>query len=219
MDSNNNIKEFVPMINGVLVKSKIYRKTEMVFEKFQNFISTFIQENIEKNPVNLHEIWNSFETQNTLRTFIYEKKITMKKPIEQVLAEKNIRKEDAKENRENRDKEIQRKRVERQQERPKSAYFFFRNDESSLIKSEFPELDKKGVHNELQKRWKELKGSERSKSYKEIAEKVAKEKIDQVIANGIYNSNKKSEKYIKKELKIKAKIENVNKPKYIPPRQ
>ncbi len=229
----------LPMINGVVVKSKVYRKTQMVFENFHPFISNFIQENIEKESESLkklYELWSSLEVQNKLRTFIYEKKISMKKPTEQVLAERQKRKEEKKEKRENRDKEIQRKRVERQQERPKSAYFFFRNDEAPLIKAEFPDLDKKGVHNELQKRWKELKGSERHKSYQEIAERVAKEKIDEAIANGTYNTNKKSEKEIKlelrkekKELKKKEnqeKLENEakeikeeTKPKYIPPRQ
>jgi hypothetical protein len=238
------ISKDLPMINGVVVKSKVYRKTQMVFENFHPFISNFIQENIEneKEPESLkklYELWSSLEVQNKLRTFIYEKKISMKKPTEQVLAERQKRKEEKKEKRENRDKEIQRKRVERQQERPKSAYFFFRNDEAPLIKTEFPELDKKGVHNELQKRWKELKGSERHKSYQEIAEKVAKEKIDEAIANGTYNPNKKSEKEIKLELRKEKKdlkkkenqeklekeskeakeIKEETKPKYIPPRQ
>ncbi len=240
------ISKDLPMINGVVVKSKVYRKTQMVFENFHPFISNFIKENIDNEKENtqeslkkLHELWSSIEIQNKLRTFIYEKKISMKKPTEQVLAERQKRKEEKKEKRENRDKEIQRKRVERQQERPKSAYFFFRNDEAPLIKTEFPELDKKGVHNELQKRWKELKGSERHKSYQEIAERVAKEKIDEAIANGTYNPNKKSDKEIKlelrkekKELKKKEKQEKLEnetkenkenkeetKPKYIPPRQ
>lgn len=228
-------------INGVVVKSKVYRKTHMVFENFHPFISNFIQENIE-NINKIQELWNSEDLKNKLRTFIYEKKITMKKPIEQVLEERQKRKEEKREKRENRDKEIQRKRVERQQERPKSAYFFFRNDEAPVIKSEFPDLDKKGIHNELQKRWKELKGSDRHKSYQEIAEKVAKEKIDEAIANGTYDPNKKSDKELrkeKKELKKQAKIEREEikerekeniivekkietiekKPKYIPPRQ
>lgn len=70
-------------------------------------------------------------------------------------------------------KERNDKKIMKAQERPKSSYYFFIQDEKPKITG----LDKKQVHIELQKRWKELKTVDINlfNSYKKIAEDKAKE--------------------------------------------
>jgi hypothetical protein len=70
-------------------------------------------------------------------------------------------------------KERNDKKILKAQGRPKSAYYFFIQDEKPKITG----LDKKQTHNELQKRWKDLKTEniELFNSYKKIAEEKAKE--------------------------------------------
>ena len=74
-------------------------------------------------------------------------------------------------------KERNDKKIAKAQGRPKSSYYFFIQDEKSKIIAENEGLDKKQVHNELQKRWKDLKTSniELFNSYKKIADEKAKE--------------------------------------------
>ena len=74
-------------------------------------------------------------------------------------------------------KERNDKKILKAQARPKSAYYFFIQDEKSKIIEENAGLDKKQVHNELQKKWKDLKTTDIDlfNSYKKIADEKAKE--------------------------------------------
>lgn len=74
-------------------------------------------------------------------------------------------------------KERNDKKILKAQSRPKSSYYFFIQDEKPKITTENPSLDKKGIHVELQKRWKTLKTDDpiRFQEYKRIAEEKAKE--------------------------------------------
>ena len=69
------------------------------------------------------------------------------------------------------------KKIMKAQARPKSAYYFFIQDEKLKVTDENTGLDKKQVHNELQKRWKDLKTVDENlfNSYKKIADEKAKE--------------------------------------------
>jgi high mobility group protein B1 len=74
-------------------------------------------------------------------------------------------------------KERNDKKIMKAQARPKSAYYFFIQDEKPKVTAENTGLDKKQVHNELQKRWKDLKTVDENlfNSYKKIADEKAKE--------------------------------------------
>ena len=74
-------------------------------------------------------------------------------------------------------KERNDKKIAKAQGRPKSAYYFFIQEEKPKIIAENTGLDKKQVHNELQKRWKDLKTTDENlfNSYKKIADEKAKE--------------------------------------------
>ena len=103
-----------------------------------------------------------------------------------------------KEKREEKAKKRQDLKVQKQQERPKSAYYFFRNDESLVVKTEFPDFNKKDIHNELQKKWNEIrsKNVERYNYYKEIA---YKESLNNVLPVKEIKENKKEKKKVKLE--------------------
>jgi hypothetical protein len=177
-----------------LVKAKVVKKTQLVLESMNEYINNL------KTESDFHSIWNSLENQIKFREFIYEKKICMKNPFKaEELAKIKLEK---KEKREQKAKKRQDEKVQKQQERPKSAYFFFRNDESSVVKIEFPDFNKKDIHNELQKRWKEIrsKNIERYNYYKEIADK---ESLNKVIPLKEIKENKKEKK--------KAKLEDTKK--------
>jgi hypothetical protein len=74
-------------------------------------------------------------------------------------------------------KERNDKKIAKAQGRPKSAYYFFIQDEKPKVIAENTGFDKKQVHNELQKRWKDLKTTDENlyNSYKKIADEKAKE--------------------------------------------
>jgi len=74
-------------------------------------------------------------------------------------------------------KERNDKKILKAQARPKSSYYFFIQDEKPKIVAENPSLDKKGIHVELQKKWKTLKTDDpiRFQEYKRIADEKAKE--------------------------------------------
>lgn len=104
-----------------------------------------------------------FDTE-TNRLKVEKKKEDMRLKLEKRMAKK---------------KEINDRKIKKAMEKPKSAYFFFIQDEKPLIIQEFgdKEFTKKDVHNELQKRWKTLKTDniERFEKYNKIAEEKAKE--------------------------------------------
>jgi hypothetical protein len=101
-----------------------------------------------------------------------------------------------KDKREEKAKKRQEVKVQKQQERPKTAYYFFKNDESALIKREFPDFNKKDIHNELQKKWKEIrsKNIERYNYYKEIADNESLNKVFPVKEIKEKKKEKKKEK-------------------------
>ena len=177
-----------------IVKGKIVKKTQLVLDSLNEYVNTF-REGLE-NVNDFHSKWNDTENQVKFRQFIYDKKICMKNPFKaEELAKIKLEK---KEKREEKAKKRQDEKVQKQQEKPKSAYFFFRNDESPLVKIEFPDFNKKDIHNELQKRWKEIrsKNIERYNYYKEIADK---ESLNTVLPVKEIKENKKEKKKDKLE--------------------
>jgi hypothetical protein len=177
-----------------LVKGKVVKKTQLVLDSMNEYINTF-RDGLD-NINDFHFKWNDTDNQLKFRQFIYEKKICMKNPFKaEELAKIKMEK---KEKREEKAKKREEEKVQKQQERPKSAYFFFRNDEVIVVKVEHPDFNKKDIHNELQKRWKEIrsKNVERYNYYKEIADKEA---LNKVIPVKEVKENKKEKKKIKLE--------------------
>ena len=194
-----------------LVKAKVVKKTQLVLESMNEYINNL------KTESDFHSTWNDLDNQIKFREFVYEKKICMKNPFKaEELAKIKLEK---KEKREQKAKKRQDEKVQKQQERPKSSYYFFRNDESIVIKVEFPDFNKKDIHNELQKRWKDIrsKNLERYNYYKEIADK---ESLNNVLPVKEFKENKKEKKKAKlddtkkyKEMYKTKKVEK-NKEKY-----
>lgn len=194
-----------------LVKAKVVKKTQLVLESMNEYINNL------KTESDFHSTWNDLDNQIKFREFVYEKKICMKNPFKaEELAKIKLEK---KEKREGKAKKRQEEKVQKQQERPKSSYYFFRNDESIVIKVEFPDFNKKDIHNELQKRWKDIrsKNIERYNYYKEIA---YKESLNNVLPVKEFKENKKEKKKAKlddtkkyKEMYKTKKVEK-NKEKY-----
>ena len=185
-DKTNDIKP--------LVKAKVVKKTQLVLESMNEYINNL------KTESDFHSTWNDTDNQIKFREFVYEKKICMKNPFKaEELAKIKLEK---KEKREGKAKKRQEEKVQKQQERPKSSYYFFRNDESIVIKVEFPDFNKKDIHNELQKRWKDIrsKNIERYNYYKEIADK---ESLNNVLPVKEFKENKKEKK--------KAKLDDTKK--------
>ena len=83
----------------------------------------------------------------------------------------------------NKMKERNDQKVQKAMTRPKSAYFFFKNDEQIKIKTENDAITKKEMHLELQKRWKSLRTTdpESVEKYKKIAEEKKNENPPPVI--------------------------------------
>jgi hypothetical protein len=181
-----------------LIKGKVVKKTQLVLESMNEYINTF-RDGLD-NINDFHLKWNDTDNQLKFRQFIYEKKICMKNPFKAEELAKN--KLEKKEKREEKAKKRQEEKVQKQQERPKSAYFFFRNDEVIVVKVEHPDFNKKDIHNELQKRWKEIrsKNLDRYNYYKEIADR---ESLNKIIPVKEIKENKKEKK--------KAKLEDTKK--------
>lgn len=137
--------------------------------KISDTFNTFIEEFVEGIPSVISkdflDIWKSSETQNKLNAFIKQKKIKMKVSKEEL----NQKKVEKKVKRETKMKEIQQKKVDKHKNKPKSAFFFFKEIETKKIKEEFPTLNRKDIHSELQKKWKVIKNTDESKPYKQKA--------------------------------------------------
>jgi hypothetical protein len=105
----------------------------------------------------------------------------------------------------NKMKERTEQKVKKAMSRPKSAYFFFKNDEQIKIKTENDAITKKEMHLELQKRWKTLRTAdpESVEKYKKIAEEKKNENPEPVVVE-------------ERPKKIKIKQEKQQQPK--PPR-
>lgn len=137
--------------------------------KISNEFNTFLKEFSESLPnfisKDFLDFWNNSETQNKLNNFIKQKKIKMKVSREEL----NQKKLEKKVKRETKMKEIQQKKVDKHKNKPKSAFFFFKEEETKKIKEQFPSINRKEVHSELQKRWKVIKNTDESKPYKQKA--------------------------------------------------
>ena len=131
--------------------------------KISDALNSFIEEFAPNKD--FLDIWKSSETQNKLNNFIKQKKIKMKVSKEEL----NEKKLEKKIKRETKMKEIQQKKVDKHKNKPKSAFFFFKEVESKKIKEQLPLINKKDVHSELQKRWKTLKNTDDAKPYKQKA--------------------------------------------------
>jgi hypothetical protein len=108
----------------------------------------------------------------------------------------------------NKMKERNDKKIMKAQARPKSAYYFFIQDEKPKIVD--PSLTKKDIHNILQKKWKDLKTTdlEMFNNYKKIADEKAKE----MPPPPVFEEKKKKEK--KYETPRDKKINEAKKSKY-----
>ena len=117
-------------------------------------------------------------------------------------------------------KEKNEKKILKAMGRPKSAYYFFIQDERPKIIEENKDFSKKDIHLECQKRWKTLKSEnvELFNKYKKIAEEKAKELPPQIPEEP--KKKKKEKKYetprdkkINEEKKNKKEKYNKNKNK------
>lgn len=136
-----------------------------ITEAFNNFFKDFTESLPSFINKDFVDVWTSAENQNKITLFLKEKKIKMKQTDEE-LKQKKLEK---KIKRETKMKELQSSKIEKAKSKPKSAFVFFKNDEIKKIKDEFPTMNKKETHIELQKRWKKIKNTEESKIYKEKA--------------------------------------------------
>ena len=137
--------------------------------KLSEVLNTFIEDFAGDLPDFINkdflDFWKSSENQNKISVLLKEKKIKMKQSDEE-LKQKKLEK---KIKRETKMKVLQSNKIEKAKNKPKSAFVFFKNDEIKKIKEEFPTMNKKEIHYELQKRWKKIKNTEESKIYKERA--------------------------------------------------
>ena len=76
-----------------------------------------------------------------------------------------------------REKDKQLKKVEKAQSKPKTGFYFFKLEEEQKIKIEVPTIDKKDIHKELQKRWKDIKKTDKYSYYNELAIKYNTQNI------------------------------------------
>lgn len=138
-------------------------------DKISGVFNTFMEDFAENLPdfvtKDFLDFWKNSENQNKLSLLLKEKKIKMKDTQEEL----NQKKLEKKLKRETKMKELQSNRIEKEKSKPKSAFFFFKNDETKKIKEQFPDMSVKDIHNELQKRWKKIKKTEESKIYKQKA--------------------------------------------------
>ena len=116
----------------------------------------------------------------------------------------------------NKMKDRNEEKVQKAMSRPKSAYFFFKNDEQVKIKGENDNITKKEMHLELQKRWKGLKTTdpEAFDHYKKIAEEKENENPAPVIQEKPYKVKKTNLTSEDKPYKVKKTnlITSENKP-------
>lgn len=164
-----NLVDVISTELPILIKPKIRKRTALVSEYLNMFFRDYLKDNNEELIR-----WNNIVIQDQLSKFINDNKIKMTNPNKaEDAAKKKLEKT---EKRVNKAKVIQQKKVNKQQARPKSAYYFFKLEEQEVIKAENPEFNRKDIHVELQTRWKVVKPTDRGNIYKEIADKAEKEK-------------------------------------------
>ena len=87
--------------------------------------------------------------------------------MKETIEERNAKKLEKNLKREDKLKGIHQKRMDKQQTKPKTAFYYFKEDETLKLKLEHPTWARKEVHAELQKKWKVMKNTEEAKPYRE----------------------------------------------------
>jgi hypothetical protein len=142
---------------------KIKKNTYLIKDTLNAYFSDFL---LKFNQPELLQAWNGLEEQTSFNKLLCENKMKMKDRV----AEQK-RKEEKKRRIIEREATKQAKRVEKAQSKPKTPFYFFKKEEEEKIKKENVKIVKKDLYTELQKRWKEIKGTEKYGYYKEQAEK------------------------------------------------
>jgi hypothetical protein len=87
--------------------------------------------------------------------------------MKETIEERNAKKFEKKLKRETKLKDIHQKRMDTQESKPKTAFYYFKEDETLKLKLEHPTWNRKEVYSELQKKWKVIKNTEDAKPYRE----------------------------------------------------
>ena len=138
-------------------------KLDKVSNTINGFMEDFLSSSGITNNTEYLDLWKSSGNQEKLFGYIKQKKIKMKETIE----ERNAKKLEKKTKRETKLKDIHQKRMDKQQSKPKTAFYYFKEDETVKLKLEHPTWNRKEVHAELQKKWKEIKNTDEAKPYRE----------------------------------------------------
>jgi hypothetical protein len=160
---NQNIKMSMvsSKIEKIETKSlKFSKNTYLAKDSLNKYFSDFI---LKSSNDNLLKLWNDLENQNSFNKFLCENKFKMKDVIgeqKRKLEKKNkiVQRESTK----------QIKKVEKAQTKAKTPFFFFKKEEEELLRKDNVKIDKKMLHNEIQKKWKIVK-IEKLEYYKELA--------------------------------------------------
>ena len=154
---DNNPKETPKKITNALLK------LDKVSNTINGFMEDFLSSSGIMNNTEYLDLWKSSGNQEKLFAYIKQKKIKMKETIE----ERNAKKMEKKIKRETKLKEIHQKRMVKQQSKPKTAFYYFKEDETVKLKLEHPTWNRKEVHAELQKKWKAIKNTDEARPYRE----------------------------------------------------
>jgi hypothetical protein len=138
-------------------------KLDKVNSTINGFVEEFLSTSGISNNKEYLELWNNTENQNKLCMYIKQKKIKMKETVE----ERHAKKQEKNLKRENKLKDIHQKRMDKQQSKPKTAFSYFKEDQTIKFKIEHPSWNRKEIHAELQKKWKLIKNTEEAKPYRE----------------------------------------------------
>jgi len=138
-------------------------KLDKVNSTINSFITDFLSNSDITNNKEYLDLWNNYETQDKLCLYIKQKKLKMKETID----ERNAKKLEKNLKREGKLKAIHQKRMDKQENKPKTAFYYFKQDETIKLKLEHPTWNRKEVHSELQKKWKLIKTNEESRPYRE----------------------------------------------------
>ena len=138
-------------------------KLDKVSNTINDFMEDFLSDSGITNNTEYLDLWKSSGNQEKLFAYIKQKKIKMKETIE----ERNAKKMEKKIKRETKLKDIHQKRMDKQQSKPKTAFYYFKEDETIKLKLEHPSWNRKEVHAELQKKWKAIKNTDEARPYRE----------------------------------------------------
>jgi hypothetical protein len=138
-------------------------KLDKVSNTINGFMEDFLCNSGISNNKEYLDLWKSSGNQEKLCLYIKQKKIKMKETIE----ERNAKKLEKNLKRETKLKDIHQKRMDKQQSKPKTAFYYFKEDETVKLKLEHPTWNRKEVHAELQKKWKAIKNTDEARPYRE----------------------------------------------------